>query len=234
MGAPLPVGTVPVAQRDWGIWFKVHVLQVGYATGAVVILVAAVWLYFTSEARKESFAAQALTQARSEAEAGNLPLAASDLSRLMDRYTGTKAADEAAVLINEVRLVQGQTDAAVKDLQTVVQKSHPKYVLASAWSLLGGGLENQRKFKDAAQAYRRAAELAPHDFLTAQYLLDAGRVLVVSGDSTGARSAYGEVLQKYGDLPQAAEARVRMAEIGGAVPAPKPKAPQTPGQTSGG
>ncbi len=223
MGAPLPAGTTPAPQRDWAEFFRTHLREVGYAGAALVLVVGAVWLYVTSEARKEAFAAEALTAARSEAEAGNLPLAANDLNRLIDRYSGTRAADEAGVLLNEVRLVQGQADVAVKDLQTFVTKSRPRYVLASAYSLLGGGLENQRKFKDAAQAYRQAAELAPHDFLKAQYLLDAGRVLAAAGDSAGARAAYGEVLEKYSDLAQAAEARVRMGEVGGTVPETKPK-----------
>jgi TolA-binding protein len=223
MGAPLPAGTTPAPQRDWGEWLRTHGREVGYGAGAVAVVIAAVWLYVTSEARKESFAAQALTQARAEAEAGNLPLAANDLSRLIDRYSGTRAADEAGVLLNEVRLIQGLTGVAVKELQTFVEKSHPRYVLASAYALLGGGLENDRKFRDAAAAYRKAAEMASHDFLKAQYLLDAGRVLAEAGDSAGARASYGEVLEKYGDLAQAAEARVRMGEVGGTVPEAKPK-----------
>jgi tetratricopeptide (TPR) repeat protein len=223
MGAPQPAGSVPVAQRDWGVWFKEHSREIAFGLGAVLILVAAGWLYVTSEARKQAFASQALTQARSDAEAGNLPLAASDLSRIIDRYGGSNAADEAAVLLNEIRLIQGQSAEAIKDLQTFVQKGHPKYVLASAWSLLGGGLEDQHKYKEAAQAYRRASEEATHDFLKAQYLLDAGRTLAIAGDSTASRAAYTEVIQKYGELGQAAEARVRLGELGGAVPATKTK-----------
>jgi tetratricopeptide (TPR) repeat protein len=223
MGAPLPAGTTPVAGRDWGEFFKVHAREVGYGAAAVAIVGAAVWMYVTSEARKQSFAAQALTQARGEAEAGNLPLAANDLTRLVERYSGTRAADDGQVLLNEVRLLMGRTGEAVQDLQKFVAKGHPKEILASGWSLLGGGLESQRKFKDAAHAYRQAAELAPHDFLRAQALLDAGRVLMISGDTAGARTAYGELLQKYGQLPQSSEARVRMGEVGGTVPETKPK-----------
>ena len=229
MGAPLPAGTTPVAGRDWGEFFKAHAREVGYGAAAVAIVGAAVWMYVTSEARKQSFAAQALTQARGEAEAGNLPLAANDLTRLVDRYSGTRAADDGQVLLNEVRLLMGRTDAAVEDLQKFVAKGHPKEILASGWSLLGGGLESKRKYKDAAHAYRQAAEIATHDFLRAQALLDAGRVLTISGDTVGARTAYGELLQKYGELPQAAEARVRMGEVGGTVPETKPKAGSTGG-----
>jgi tetratricopeptide (TPR) repeat protein len=225
MGAPQPVGTPQGAQRDWGAWIKEHTRELGFGVGAVMVLAAAGWLYVTSEARKQAFAAQALTQARSDAEAGNLPLAANDLSRIIDRYAGSNAADEAAVLLNQIRLVQGQTADAVKDLQSFVQKGHQKYVLASAWSLLGGGLEEQHKYRDAAQAYRRASEEATHDFLKAQYLLDAGRTLAVAGDSTASRAAYAEVIQKYGELAQAAEARVRLGELGGTAPPATVKAP---------
>jgi TolA-binding protein len=225
MGASQPAGTAHGAQRDWGEWVKEHTREVAFGAGAIVILVVAGWLYVTSEARKQVFASQALTQARSDAEAGNLPLAASDLSRIIDQYGGSKAADEARILLDQIRLIQGQTSTAVTDLQSFVQKSHPKYVLTSAWALLGGGLEEQHKYKDAAQAYRRASEEAPHDFLKAQYLLDVGRTLAIVGDSAASRAAYAEVIEKYGGLAQSAEARVRLGELGGAAPAPAAKAP---------
>jgi tetratricopeptide (TPR) repeat protein len=223
MGAPLPAGTTPAAQRDWGEYFTTHAREVAYGATAVVVIGVAIWMYVTSEMRKQAFAAQALSQARAEADAGNLPLAANDLSRLVDRYGGTRAADDAVVLLNEVRLLMGKTADAVQDLRIFLAKGHSKEILASGWSLLGGGLESQRKFKDAAAAYRKVAEIATHDFLRAQGLLDAGRVLSVAGDTAGARAAYGELLEKYGELSQAAEARVRMGEVGGTVPATKPK-----------
>jgi TolA-binding protein len=196
-----------------------------FVIGAAVVIAAGVWLYITSENRKETFASQQLAKARGDAEAGDLPLAAYDLSQLMDRYGGTKAADQGAVLLGEVRLVQGgtQLDAAVKGLQAFVEKSHSDYILASAWSLLGGGLEQQHKYREAAQAYRKAAAAIPYDFLKAQYLLDAGRSLAVAGDSVEARKAYAEVIEVYGALNQAAEARVRLGELGGTAPTPKAK-----------
>jgi len=226
-GAPLPTGSAAAAGRDWGQWAKDHTRELMFAIGGAVVVAAAIWLYITSENRKELFAAQALTKASSDAEAGDLPLAAYDLSQLMDRYGGTKAADQGALLLGEVRLIQGgpQVDAAVKGLQTFIQKRHPAYVMASAWSLLGGGLEQQRKFRDAAEAYRKASDADPYDFLKAQYLLDAGRTLAMAGDSAGARKAYGEVLERFGGLNQAAEARVRLGELGGTAPTPKAKGP---------
>jgi len=214
MGAALPSGMTPAAQRDWGEFIRTHAREVAYGAAAVVIVAVAVWLYVTSEQRKQLFAAQALAAARADATAGNLPLAANDLQRLLDRYGGTRAADDAAVLLDDVLLLEGQTATAVQNLQKFVTKGHPKDIEGSGWSLLGSGLESQKKFKEAAQAYLKVAEVAPHDFLRVQGLLDAGRVLAIAGDSAGARAAYTEVLQKYGELAQAAEARVRLGELG--------------------
>ena len=191
--------------------------------GAVVVLLAAgVWLYQSSARRKEAFASQELMSARASAEAGNLPLAASDLTRLIDRFGGSKSADEGVILLSQIRLVQGQRDVAINALQQFVRGSHDDYIKASAYGLLGGGLEDKGQLKQAGDAYRLASQNAPLDFLKAQYLIDAGRAFAASGDSAAARLAYGEVLQKWPRIDQASEARVRMGEAGGVVP-PLPK-----------
>jgi tetratricopeptide (TPR) repeat protein len=206
--------------RDWLEWGRQNSRKLAGAASVVVVGAAALWLVISSGRRKEVFAQQALSQARSSAEAGNLPLAASDLSRLVERFGGTRAADEGVVLLNQIRLLQGQGPVAVTALQEFVNSRRPDYVRASAYGLLGGGLEDQGKLREAADAYRRASELAELDFLRAQYLLDAGRAYAAGGDTTEARRAFGEVLSRFGELPQSQEARVRMAEVGGDVPPP--------------
>ena len=194
MTAPTSGGAAPAAgRRDWQDWTRKNIRRVGIGAGIVVVVVGAVLAYLASERRKEAFAAQALSQAWSTVESGNMALAANDLSRLVERYAGTQASDEAFVLLSELRL-------------------------------LGGGLENQSKFAEAARAYRSAADAAELGFLKAQYLIDAGRAFVLAKDTASAKAALGEVLAKYGELSQSAEARVRMGEIGGEVPpAPAPK-----------
>ena len=160
--------------------------KLGIGTGVLVLLVASVWLWQSSARRKEAFAQQELMQARASAEAGNMPLAASDLTRLIDRFSGTKAADEGTILLNQVRLVQGQRTVAINALQQFVRSHHDDYILSSAYALLGGGLEDERKFKDAADAYRLASDNAVLDFLKAQYLTDAGRSFILAGDTADA------------------------------------------------
>jgi len=203
---------------DFGDYARKNTRTLSIVGGALLLVAAGIWLWITSANRKEAFAQQALGQARVSAESGNLPLAASDLVRLVERFDGTHAADEAAIMLAQVRLLQGQRDVAINDLQRFVRGRHPGYVKASAYALLGNGLEDARKLREAGDAYRQAAGATNLDFLKATYLLDAGRVLAAAGDTAAARAAYGEVLSKYGQLDQATEARVRMAEVGGEVP----------------
>jgi predicted negative regulator of RcsB-dependent stress response len=209
-------------------WAKQNGRNLAIGGGILAVLVSGIYLYKTSQIRKERFASQELMQARNSAESGNLPLAASDLGKLIDRFGGTSAADEASILLNQIRMVQGQRDVAVNALQQFVRGRHSDYVAASAYSLLGGGLEDQGKPRDAAEAYRQASARARLDFQKAQYLLDAGRAFTAAGDSTAAKAVFNEVLTKFGRLDQAAEARVRMAELGGTVP-PVPPAEDTTG-----
>lgn len=222
MTAPQQTGTGSTAQRfeqlDWHQALQRYGRTVAIGAGVVVVGAAAVWLYVSSQQRKERFASQELMQARSAAESGNLPLAASDLARLTERFGGTRAADEAVVLLNQIRLIQGQRDVAVNALREFVRTGRSDEVKAAAYGLLGGGLEDQGKLAEAAAAYQSASAAARLDFQKAQYLLDAGRAFAAAGDTAAAKGAYGEVLAKYGESDQAAEARVRLAEVGGSAP----------------
>lgn len=217
-----------LGESDWSEWARSNARTIGYAAAAILAVVLIWVLYSASAKRKESFAAQRLTQARGAAESGNLPLAASDLTQVIEQFGGTRAASEAAILLAQVRLIQGQVDLAVNSLQEFVRGRHANWVKASAYGLLGGGLETQGRNREAGEAYRRAAELARLDFQKAGYMLDASRALAASGDSAGAREVLVSLLRQYGELEQAAEARVRLAELGGEVPEPARSSQRSP------
>lgn len=173
----------------------------------------AVWFAISAKQRREAFAARALGSARGAIQAGNLPLAASDLSRLVQSYGGTAAADEASILLAQVRLRQGEAPTAAEELQTAIEKGLDAQYLASAHGLVGAALEQQGQMKAAGDAYLQAGEAAWYDFLAAQYLNDAGRAMEAAGDSAMATQIYERVLREYPDAPSATEARVRLAEL---------------------
>ena len=99
-------------------WYRDRNRQLGGAIAVAVIAAALIaWFVVTSGKRKEEFAARSLNQARAAAEAGNLPLASSELQKLIQTYKGTDAASEAVITLNQVRMVNGQSELAAVGLR---------------------------------------------------------------------------------------------------------------------
>ena len=118
--APAPAATKP--------WYQAR--QRHLVAGLVVLAVAAIvgWFVMASGKRKEQFAARSLNQARAAAEAGNLPLASSELQRLITTYKGTDAASEAVITLNQVRMVNGQSELAAVGLREFLATKPPAAV----------------------------------------------------------------------------------------------------------
>jgi TolA-binding protein len=194
-------------------WYRDRNRQLALIAGAIVLALLVAWFIVTSGRRKEEFAARSLNQARAAAEAGNLPLASSELQKLIQTYGGTDAAREAVITLNQVRMVNGQSELAAVGLRDfLATKPDPKYA-APAYGLLGAALENARKWGDAAEAFRNASRAAELDYLRARYLIDAGRAYREAGKTAEAIAVYREVLTKYPKSSSVTEANVRLAEV---------------------
>ena len=206
-GSPAPA---PAATKPW------YQERQRYLVAGILILAAVAlttWFVFASGRRKEEFAARSLNQARAAAEAGNLPLASSELQKLITAYKGTDAASEAVITLNQVRMINGQSELAVSGLREfLASKPEPKYV-TPATGLLAAALENSKHWIEAANAYSQASEAADVDYLKAKYLVDAGRAFREGGKLEEAAKAYRTVLQKYPKAPSVTEAEVRLAEL---------------------
>jgi outer membrane protein assembly factor BamD (BamD/ComL family) len=204
-----PTSAVP-ARRPW------YGDNRRFALAGLVLLVLALvtaWFVMASAARKEQFAARSLNQARAAAEAGNLPLASSELQRLITTYKGTDAAHEAVITLNQVRMVNGQSELAAVGLQEYLGSKPPEKYLSPAYGLLGASLENAKRWGEAATAYTQASNAAGVSFLKATYLVDAARAYRLAGRNEDAAKAYRTILEKYPDSPSFTEAQVRLAEL---------------------
>lgn len=194
-------------------WVTKHRRTVVLGVAAVAAAILVVWFVLEYGRRKEVAATNALNDARGAVQAGNLPLAASDLSRIVDTYGGTVAADEATILLAQVRLQQEQPTVAADELRDALARGLGAQFEAPALGLLGTALEDIGNYRDAAEAYERASAASWYDFVAAQYLSDAGRSFVAARDSARAIAAYEQILSEHEEAPAAAEARVRLAEL---------------------
>jgi tetratricopeptide (TPR) repeat protein len=192
------------------------------ATYGGVALVAAVGLLvwnLTSRGRTEVEARSALTSARVAFESRNLGLASSELSRVRENYSGTLAAEEATLLLAQVRLLQGQADQGLQMLQEFAPGASAEY-RSKAFGLLGAALENAGRSSEAAQAYERAGNDEELPALQAQYLSEGGRAWAAAGDTARAVSLYRRIVSELGTTNAATEASVRIGELtrGAATP----------------
>ena len=194
-------------------WYRDRIRLIGGAVLAVLLLGVIAWVILSSERRKEEFAARSLNQARAAAEAGNLPLASSELQRLIDTYGGTDAATEAVITLNQVRMVNGQSELAAVGLREFIAKDPPRRYLAPAYGLLGTALENSKRPGEAGEAFRSASRSAELEYLKARYLIDAGRAYRAAGKPAEAAAAYRAVIDSFPKSASMTEAKVRLAEL---------------------
>jgi outer membrane protein assembly factor BamD (BamD/ComL family) len=200
----------PIKTKPWYVDRQRYIIA-GVVVLAVIALVA--WFVVASGKRKEEFAARSLNQARAAAEAGNLPLASSELQKLIAAYKGTDAASEAVITLNQVRMVNGQSELAVVGLREFIASKPAAQYRTPAYGLLAAALENSKHWVEAANAYVQASDAAEVEYLKAKYLVDAGRAFREAGKVEEAARTYRILLEKYPKSPSVTEAKVRLAEL---------------------
>jgi outer membrane protein assembly factor BamD (BamD/ComL family) len=194
-------------------WFQDPKRRAVAAAVVAAAIALVIWLVITSGRRKEQFASRVYSQALAAADQGNLPQASADLQRVIQTYSGTDAANEAVLALNQIRMTSGQSELAAVNLsEFVARKPAPRFA-APAYGLLGQAQENAKKFAEAAAAYEQAAANAGLGFVKASYLLNAGRAYRLAGKTQDAIRAYRTVVEKYPDAPAVNEAKVRLGEV---------------------
>jgi len=189
--------------------------QKALAIGGVLVIVIVLLAWNTLSARQtEQAAGVRLNAARLAFESKNYPLAASELSQVVENYSGTRAAQEANILLAQSRLLQGQSQQAIELLKRFASRADPAF-RAQAHGLLGAAYDNVGHAKEAAEAYQQAADAAQLPFLKAQFLTEAGRAWVAAGDTARAVQAYRAVVAQTDSAAMmvAGEAKVRLGEL---------------------
>jgi tetratricopeptide (TPR) repeat protein len=200
-----------------GEWLELHVRQISYGALAVALLAGGVWLWTRSKALRSQRAETAYYEAQRSLIAGNIPLAESDLRKMITRYQGTTAANQATLVLSEVLYDEEKYADGVAELQKVIGKAGP--LESSALALLASGLEEQKKYAEAAAYFQKAAAASDVPVDRDNYRADAARAYTAAGNRKAARQLWTE-LTKDPAGPVAGEARVRLGELD-ATPATK-------------
>lgn len=192
-------------------WLELHSRQLMYGSFGLLVVAGGFWYYRQTTERQASSALSALSEAQSAMEAGNLPLAQSDLERLIQRYGSTDAGTQGHLLLAQVHLAKGEFQQGIAEL-TPVTNAKDAYTAASAMNLVGAALEQSGKAAAAAAMYRKAAAKAPFKIDQDVYMANAARVLTADGKVDEARKIW-SALAKDDESGASAEARVRLGEL---------------------
>lgn len=200
-------------------WIKGHRQLAGVIAAVLVVGGGLLWWNAISRNRTEAMASERLAQARLAFDSRNYPLAGSELSQIVENYSGTRAAQEAELVLAQVRILQGQGQQTIDLLKRFAPSAGADF-RAQAYGLLGAAYENAGRLREAAEAYELAARHAAYAFLKAQYLSDAGRAWVTAGDTTKALGAYRTIVAEQDSTLPVGEAWARIGELtkGAAIP----------------
>jgi predicted negative regulator of RcsB-dependent stress response len=190
-------------------WVQEHSRQLLIGAVAVAALAGGFALYDRNRASEAQRAEQALSAAERSVYSGNLPLAQSDLRKVVERYKGTPAADRANLLMAQVLYDQGKYAEGIKQLEALTGS---KSLGASAEGLTATGYEALGKYKEAADHFGRAAAASTFDVDRANFKASAARAFTSAGDAASAKKIWTELATDPAG-PAAGEARVRLGEL---------------------
>lgn len=214
MTTPIAQGSENRPDRSQTIldWFQLNSRAV--AIGAVVVVAAAVgyWLYIRTAQTKAENAERALLTAKQSIGSGNSALATSDLSRIVTRFDGTRAAGEAVMLLAQLDYQQGKYQDGVKELQNVADSRSAKGIRPDLYELIGDGQAQMKQLEAAAKTYEKAADAADMAGEKAILQSKAARTWEAAGKPDEAKRLWTKL--EDSDLAGvSAEAHIRLGEL---------------------
>ncbi len=187
----------------------------------LVAVVGGGWFYTRSQSLKTERADRAYSSVEQSIASGNLPLAESDLRKMITRYEGTSAALQAELVLAQLMYQEGKYQNGIVALGKAASKlESSKDFASSAHLLLAAGYEQTRKFAEAAAEYEAAAKSARFDADGQRYQSFAAEDYLRAGRKDDAKRIW-TVLGADSKGTVAGEARLRLGEL---LAAPAPKA----------
>jgi predicted negative regulator of RcsB-dependent stress response len=190
---------------------RTHVLVI--VAAAAVLLVVGVIFWFGQRQQQVEQAAQELEQIQSAVFFEEAAQARAQLRTFLDRFGGTAYGVEARLLLAELLLADQDAEEAIRVLEAVAPSDrNPLRLQASI--LLGVAYEQAERWDDAEDLYRWLRGNAEFSFQRRSAGERLAQVLLVTGDSAGARDVLSEIVDELeeGD-PDRSYFEMRLAEL---------------------
>jgi Uncharacterized protein conserved in bacteria len=194
-------------------WFHVNSRLV-YIGGVVVAAIAfGVWFVQRTALNETISADKQLMTAKASLNSRNLPLAESDLKKVVDKYPKRPAGVEAGLLLGQMKLEKGDAQGAATDLEALSSKVPSGAGASSILGLLGDAKVQLSKPADAAGDYEKAAAQAAGPNEKSFWLAKAARAYMDGGKPAEARKLFESLAAQHDNEAVATESRVRLGEL---------------------
>jgi predicted negative regulator of RcsB-dependent stress response len=130
--------------------------------------------------------------------------------KIADRYEGTTAATQAALLLAEISYGKGEYQKGIDALE---KAKDAKFATARVWSLIGDGQLQLGKVDDAAASYQHAADVADTDGEKAMAMAKKARAYMAVNKVEEARKVWAELEKAEWAGTLQGEAKVRLGEL---------------------
>ena len=192
-------------------WVRFNSKPIVIGAVVVAVTIGGYGFWRSTEATKETKAEKAYFDAQRSVQAGNLPLAQSDLEKMFPRYLGTHSGTLAAMLLAQVHYQQGKYGEGIKVL-TSASVGAPERMAASVQALIGAGQLDLQKYPEAGAAYVKAAGLTELPGEKESYISEAARAYTLAGNKPEAIKLWKQIVGNA-ESNRVAEARVRLGEL---------------------
>lgn len=190
---------------------RTHVLVI--AVAIAVLLVVGVVFWFGQRQQRMEQAAQELEEIQSAVLFEEAGQARAQLRTFLDRFGGTPYGVEARLLLAELLLADQDPEEAIRVLEAVAPSDrNPLRIQASI--LLGVAYEQAERWDDAEDLYGWLRQNAEFSFQRRSAGERLAQVLLVTGDSAGARDVLSEIVDDLEEgSPDRSYFEMRLAEL---------------------
>jgi len=200
-------------------FLKENAKFVAGAIGAVIVIIAAV-LYFQFHKANQNITAQAeMFQAVYYFEQDSVDLALQGdgvnpgFLTILDKYSGTEAANLAHYYVGSIYLSQSEFQLAADHLKQF--SSDDFFIQAQAYALTGDAYMDLGNPQEAIKYYKRAVDHESNKFFTPKYLSKLAIAYEEAGELKNAIDAYETIEEKYLDSYEFTNARKHKARLQG-------------------
>ncbi len=194
-------------------WVQANARAIGIGAIVIAAIGAGSWVVMRSNETKALAASRALAEAQRSVSSGNLPLAAADLQKVVERYGSTNAGVQAKLLLARVLYQQDKVDDGLKVLN---ETGKAGALQPSLHALRAAGLEQSGKPVEAAAEYLKASQATSLSSERESYKADAARALVAGGKQDDALKLWQEMAANEAS-PLNSEAHLRVGELSATV-----------------